>query len=110
MVFSTLIVPLPPGVDAETVYCFLYWAYTSASADGENVVDDLVASVKLPLADSQPAKTYVELPIVIVSFATTVPEEVVDDSAPSTVTISLLESLSVYVMPSSVILYFAVTL
>ena len=78
MSFSTLIVPLPPGADAETVYCFLYLAYTSASADGENVVDALDASVKLPFLDSQPAKTYVELPFVILFFATTVPEEVFD--------------------------------
>ena len=110
MSFSTLIVPLSPVVDAETVYCFLYRAYTSASADGENVVDALDASVKLPFSVSQPAKTYVELPIVIVSCATTLPEEVVDDSAPSTVTIFVSAFSAEYVTPSSVILYFAVTL
>ena len=105
-----MIVPLPPVVDAETVYCFLYLAITSPSEVGKNVVDALVASEKLPLLDFQPAKTYVELPIVIVSCATTLPEEVVDDSAPSTVTIFVSAFPAEYVAPSSVVWYLAVTL
>ena len=92
--FATLIEPLPPVVVAETVYCLLYCAITTASDDGRNFVDALVASVNLPFSDFQPAKTYVEEPIAMVSFATTSPEEVVDDSAPSTVTI-LVSAFSV---------------